>query len=117
MAGTPHSASQQASDTLAALESYQGQVRRLIARPHDAELYQAVSTAMDAVRGHCRELPGATGAWIGLLIAHAELVQALWRAADAAASAEREQLLGQVVQRVRDLQRLCMDLLGPPGGA
>ena len=114
MAGSSPTIQQPAREALAALERYQLHLRQLATRWVDAELYHHVSVDIQAVRRCCHETPALAAGWIALLIAHAELSQALWRAAHpASAPQERQRLLEQVFDAIAVLQRQCMDLLGP----
>jgi hypothetical protein len=110
MPGTPHPTPQAVGQALAALERYQVHVRQLVSAGGDAELYHTVSLDIQEVRRCCRELPALSAPWVGLLIAHAELSQGLWRTQPAP---ERERLLEQVLENVRMLQQRCMEMAGP----
>ena len=119
MSGAPPSLPQPARDALAALERYQLHLRQLATGP-DPEQYHRVSLAIQEVRHCCHAVPTLSAPWIALLIAHAELSQALWRAAlpqGAPPLDERQRLLSQVLERVHALQAQCMELVGFPGGA
>jgi len=120
MSGTSHSSPQAVREALAALERYQLHLRQLATRWADAELYHTLSLDLQEVRRCCHLLPTLTGEWVALLIAHAELSQALWRGAPpqpAAVQAERQRLLGRAGECVRALQHRCMDLAdGGTGG-
>lgn len=108
---------QQGREALAALERYQLHLRQLATRRLDAELYHAVSLDIQEVRRCCHALPALSAPWVALLIAHAELSQALWRSSqpDAPAPEHRERLLARVLEAVGALQHRCMELPGPPG--
>ena len=111
----PRSATASSAGTaLAALELYLLHVARLAQRPVDAELYQTVAQDIATVRLACRELPQASTAWTGLLIAHAELMHGLWLGS----RGQQPDLAGQL-ERVREnaqrVQAVCMRLAGPPG--
>ena len=71
-----------ASQLLAMLESYEHEVALMVSSWPDAQPYLAAGRKMDQIRdlGSC--LQGLHGAWAELLIAHAELVQALVRGGD-----------------------------------
>ena len=100
---------------LAALERYALHVAQLTGRWSDAQLYHTVSEDVEAVRLGCNELPGLNSAWVTLLIAHAELMHALWQAGSnpgEAGAAERRRLLAKVQQDVRALQGAAMRLAG-----
>lgn len=102
-------------ELLAALERYASHVAQLTGRWMDAELYHTVSQDVDAVRRGCQGLPGADSAWIALLIAHAELMHALWQASSQPAregSVERGRLLAKVQGDVAALQGIAMRLAG-----
>lgn len=110
---TPEAARQ----VLASLERYQLHLRRLVSHWLDAELYHTVSLDMQALRSSCHALPAVSSQWVALLIAHAELVQALWRdgqPAPGVAAADIPKLLEQVMACARVLQERCM-ALGVPG--
>ena len=98
---------------LAALERYALHVTQLTGRWSDAQLYHAVSEDVEAVRQGCHILPGLATAWITLLIAHAELMHALWQAGSQpgeAGAAERRRLLAKVQEDVRSVQAAAMRL-------
>jgi len=106
---------QAASEALAALERYQLHLRQMATGGVDAELYHRVSLDIQEVRRCCHEVHALSAGWVALLIAHAELSQALWRTGhpqDAPAAQERQRLAAHVVDCVRALQQECMDLLG-----
>lgn len=107
---------QNASQTLAALERYQTHVRRLVANWQDPALYHEVSQDMEQVRRCCRQLSALSDAWVSLLIAHAELMHALWQVSRMGSKVdgeERTRLLAAVDQRVRAAQDICMRMLAP----
>jgi hypothetical protein len=111
----PPSATAAAHQVLAALEQYRGRVQRLVSHFLDAELYQATSSDLDAVRSACAAVPALSAAWVALLIAHAEFVHGLWqstRAGDAPTQADRQALLDRVLETSTALQRACMALVG-----
>ena len=115
MSGPSPSPPHAANAALAALESYQRHLRPLVAGPGDPELYHHVSLAVQEVRRCCHALPALSAAWVALLIAHAELSQALWRSAQpqgAPTSGDRARLLAHVLERVGALQAQCMELAG-----
>jgi hypothetical protein len=118
MPGTPPPTPQHGREALAALERYQLHVRQLATRRLDAELYHAVSLDIQEVRRCCHALPQLSAPWVALLIAHAELSQALWRSSqpEGPGPEQRERLLGRALDAVRELQQRCMDLVGPPAG-
>ncbi len=102
-----------AHELLAALERYERDVRRLATHWRDAELYRVVSQHTEEIRRCCRALPTLSAAWVALLIAHSELLQALWRSADpvsAITNADRERLLAASIGCGRELQVACMTL-------
>jgi hypothetical protein len=111
---TPTPTSQAAGATLAALERYQLHVRRLVASRLDTDLYRSVSDDVEEVRRNCRKLPRLTGPWVALLIAHAELIDGLWRSAregSTVTDAERRELLAQAIERAAGVASACMELL------
>lgn len=112
MAGTPHPPPlHAANEALAALERYEVHLRQLVARWLDAELYHTVSQDMQEVRRCCHALPPLSAGWVALLIAHAELVQALWRNEP---TAQRQRQLAQVLECVHAVRDRCMRLAGLP---
>jgi len=118
MSGHPPSPPLGVHAALAALERYQLQLRQLARGGVDPELYHRVSVEVQEVRRCCHEVPALSARWVALLIAHAELSQALWRTGQpqgAPTSAARERLLGQVLGCVHALQRRCMELAGAAG--
>jgi hypothetical protein len=118
MPGTPPQTMQDGRNALAALERYQLHVRQLATRGLDAELYHAVSLDIQEVRRCCHAFPALSADWVALLIAHAELSQALWRSGqpDAAGPEQRQRLLAHTLECVRQLQQRCMDLIEPGSG-
>ena len=117
MSATPTDA-QAASDTLAALERYRLHVTKLTARWMDADLYHTVALDLEAVRRCCHGLPRLSGAWVALLIAHAELVAGLWHLSDRPATerrADHERLMQRLLQSADALQEQCMRLVGAAG--
>ena len=104
-----------AQELLAALERYALHVARLTGRWTDADLYNTVSQDVEAVRLACRPHPDLASAWVSLLIAHAELMHALWQAPGTpseAGAADRQRLLARVQAEVRALQAMGMRLDG-----
>lgn len=96
-----------ANALLAALERYALHATQLTARWMDAQLYSTVSEDMEAIRRACQAQPGLGAAWVSLLIAHAELMHALWQAPATprdAGAADRERLLARVQDEVRTLR-------------
>jgi hypothetical protein len=118
MPGIPPQTTQDGREALAALERYQLHVRQLVTQRLDAELYHAVSLDIQEVRRCCHAISPLSADWVALLIAHAELSQALWRSGqpDAPSPQERQRLLANALQCVRRLQQRCMELGGPPAG-
>jgi hypothetical protein len=104
-----------ASHTLAALERYQAQVRRLAGDWMDMELYGVVGRHVEDVRQGCLHIQPLSRPWVELLIAHAELVQALWqssRPGSGVDAAARQRQLSKVMDAVQGLQHACMQLPG-----
>lgn len=64
---------------VAALESYEEDVDRLVRTPADVELYQRVSRHVDELRMYAGALPSLSAAWVEVLIRHFELTHGLWR--------------------------------------
>lgn len=111
----PPSTTAAAHQALAALEQYQARVKRLVSHFLDADLYQATSSDLDAVRAACAAVPTLSAAWVALLIAHAEFVHGLWqstRTANPSTEADRQALLDHVLETTAALQRACMALVG-----
>jgi hypothetical protein len=117
MPGPSPSVPQAARDLLAVLERYGLHVGQLTGRWMDAELYHTVSLEIDAIRHGCQRLPGLSSPWIALLIAHAELMHALWQASSAPPGSpmtERHRLLAKLHGQLRQLEEQCMTLAGGP---
>lgn len=103
-----------ANELLAALERYRRDVKQLAAHWQDAQLYRVVSQHSEEIRRCSRALPVVSAQWVGLLIAHAELLQALWRSSQPQSpvtGVERERLLAIVLGRAHELQERCMALV------
>lgn len=110
---------QAANEALAALERYQLHVTRLAGNWLDMDLYHAVSADIEQVRRSCHGVPHLAAAWINLLIAHAELMHALWRGSrpGGAGAEERQELLARTRAAGLSLQDVCMQLLKASGQA
>lgn len=120
MPGRPPTPPNAVHEALAALERYQLHLRQLALGGVDPELYHRVSLEIQEVRRCCHAALALSASWVALLIAHAELSQALWRAGQPQGGPtleERRRLLVRVLDCVRALQAQCMELAGPPGGA
>jgi hypothetical protein len=120
MPGHPPSPPKAVHEALAALERYQLHLRQLAVGGVDPELYHRVSLEIQEVRRCCHQAPALSAPWVALLIAHAELSQALWRSAQpqgAPTVEERQRLLAHVLDCVRALQGQCMELAAPTGSA
>lgn len=63
-----------------ALERYAMDTAQMVANWPDLERYRAISEQVDQIRLLASGLPEARVQWVELLIAHAELLQLLWRA-------------------------------------
>lgn len=77
---------------VASLQRYDADVERMVDTWLDMELYNAVSDRIEEIRGLSAFLPGLAVQWVELLIAHAELVHALWRTQQAGAAAHPEEI-------------------------
>jgi len=77
---------------IAAVESYEREFERLLASWPDMEQYRAVSEGIDAVRLYAAALPSLSVQFVALLIAHAELVHALWQQTQGKAVVDRDEL-------------------------
>src|SRR4051794_39107822 len=71
------------------LETYGEKVERMVDTWLDMELYREVSDAVEEIRTLSVILPGLSVQWVELLIAHTELVHALWRGGQAGADPEK----------------------------
>ena len=114
MPEAPHSPSKAAGDALAAAEAYRRDVRELCTRWMDAELYHQVSQELEQVRRGCLGTPALSGPWVAVLIAHAELMHALWQASSTppdSGQATRERLLQRLEDSLAALQAACMRLV------
>ena len=115
MPETPHSPSEAASEALAAVERYRRYVRQLCTHWTDADLYHLASQELEQVRRSCRGAPALSGRWVAVLIAHAELMHALWQAPGTPPDSGRplrERLLGRLDESLAALQAACMKLVG-----
>jgi hypothetical protein len=118
MAAARTSTPQAASEALAALERYQLHVTRLAGNWLDMDLYHSVSADIEQVRRSCHGVPHLAGPWVNLLIAHAELMHALWRGSRPGGSGEqRQELLARTRAACLSLQDVCMQLLKAAGQA
>ena len=120
MAAAPTPTPRSARDALAALERYQLHITQLAGNWLDMDLYHTVAADVEQVRGSCAPLPQLSGPWVALLIAHAELMHALWRGSrpgGAASAGERQDLLARTRSACGRLQDLCMQLLRAAGQA
>jgi hypothetical protein len=79
---------------IAALADYEADVKLLCGSWLDMEHYQSVSQQVDDLRMYAAALPRVSVQWVAVLISHAELIHALWKAhrADADAAAVENQL-------------------------
>lgn len=81
---------------LAAVETYDREVERMLAAHDDLEQYQMVSRRMDEMRLYAGGVPSAGAPWVEVLIRHFELTHGLWRVQQGAAGAD-------VLERMREL--------------
>lgn len=115
MSGTSPSEAQAARELQAVLERYGLHVGQLTGRWMDTELYHTVALEIDAIRHTCQVLPNLSSPWVALLIAHAELMHALWQASGAppgSLDTERHRLLARLHEQLRRLQAQCERLAG-----
>jgi hypothetical protein len=120
MAAAPTPTPQSARAALGALERYQLHITQLAGNWLDMDLYHTVAVDLEQVRRSCATLPQLSGSWVTLLIAHAELMHALWRGSrpgTAASAQERQQLLARTRAACGRLQDVCMQLLRAAGQA
>lgn len=99
---------------VAALETYEQQVRRLAAEWLDIELYHSASAEIERIRAACAKLPQVSVAWVDLLISHAELVHCLWRSGQpqgASAAALVQQRLHEHLASIAALAERCRMLV------
>ena len=64
---------------VAALERYEAHTEVLLRAWPDMERYREVSGGIDTIRLYCAALPTLSVQFVGLLIAHAELIHCLWK--------------------------------------
>lgn len=120
MADAPTPTPRAARETLAALERYQLHATQLMGNALDLDLYHTVTSDVDQVRRACHGVPHLAGPWVALLIAHAEMMNCLWRGSrpgGAAAAGERQELLAATRAACTRLQDVCMQLLRAAGQA
>lgn len=98
----------------ATIESYEQHVGALVAAWPDMERYRTVSESIEEIRRYALALPTLSVQFVALLIAHTELVHALWKqtndpghAANQALAPAREQH-GECIAALR---HKCMRLL------
>ena len=63
----------------ATIESYEQHVEALLAAWPDMERYRTVSESIEEIRRYASALPVVSVQFVALLIAHTELVHALWK--------------------------------------
>ena len=100
----------------ATLRSYERHIGQLASGPLDMDVYQAASLEIDQLRAWCGTLPQVSVPWIGLLIAHADLVYLLWRdvGKDASAAPEMRDRLRVHRAATRALLLRCQRLANAP---
>lgn len=69
----------QALQLISEVERYQEWVEAFVSAPHDHAVYDRLSRAMEALRLSCIGVLELSIPYLGLLVAHAELVRARWR--------------------------------------
>jgi hypothetical protein len=97
-----------------AVASYEQDVEALLAAWPDMERYRTVSDGIDAIRRHAAAVPPVSVAFVALLIAHTELIHALWQQTnDGRAGNARhvQQAREQHAQCAAGLRRQCRGLL------
>jgi hypothetical protein len=102
----------------AALDAYDVTFESLMRNWPDIDLYHSASASMDELRMYSAALPQLSVQYVSLLIAHAELVHALWKNAKGKAVAD------EVLATARDdhrsaisaLRRKCLHLLADNAG-
>ena len=117
MPASPAPASEAIASRLAAgLDDYQQGVDALVDAWPDPERYRAVTGQLDAIRKDAALLPQVRVLWVELLIAHAELMHALWallaRRSEAALF-HVEELRIRHAECVAGLRRRCLVLALP----
>lgn len=118
MAAPDHHRTQEAIalQLLTALETYETDVLQLCRTWLDMEQYQRVSEEIDELRMYAAALPRLSGPWVEVLISHAELVHAMWKAARAGSGADAaatEVLLADHLRVIRQLDRAARRSRGP----
>lgn len=99
---------------VAAVESYEQEVDLLLAAWPDMEQYRAVSERIEAVRRYAAALPTVSVQFVALLIAHTELVHALWQQTNDRRAVDRHELQPACEQHRRcaaALRLKCKSLL------
>jgi hypothetical protein len=99
----------------ATIDSYEQHVEELLAAWPDMERYRTVSESIEEIRRYASALPAVSVQFVALLIAHTELVHALWKqtndpghAANPALAPAREQhgeCIAALRQKCRGLLR------------
>ena len=92
----------------AALGRYERHVRTLADTWLDMDLYTEVSEEIDEIKNYCAGMPEVTVAWSGLMVSHAELIHALWQAAqDGDAPEQARRQLDDHLACIEVLSRRC----------
>lgn len=102
----------------AALDQYERDVARLVESWLDVDLYHAVTGHVSRVRSFASALPQVSVPWVELLIAHSELVHALWRLRFAQDGTDRgmpADVLARHAASVAAMRTHCLRLLASEG--
>jgi hypothetical protein len=104
-----------ASQLVNTLERYEADTDALVRGWPDMDRYRTVSEQIDQIRLYCTGLPTVSVQFVGLLIAHAELIHCLWKKTNSpAASNEIGSALDQHRNGIADLRAKAERLLGTP---
>ena len=95
----------------AALDAYEADVEALAQARFDPELYRCMSHRIEEMRLYAAALPALSGAWVEVLIRHAELTHGMWRAQHPGAEVDLPRLRSQLHDATRRLARKCAQLL------
>ena len=101
-----------AMQAAAALARYEHHIRRLVATWLDMDRYAEVSEEIDEIKDLCAILPQVARPWTALLASHAELIHALWQAAQGPTRITPQRQLDEHLECIDVLTRRCLRLAG-----
>ncbi len=118
--GAPHyliataTSSAVAFHMVAALEIYSEEMEQLVSMRLNMDRYQRVSEQVGVIQRHCLALPSFSVAGVELLIAHSEVIYAVWRAQDLPVPMECDDVAGRwndLLACIERMRRLSLNRL------